>query len=124
MTGSMPGIIRLSTKDTAFRQKDQIVHRNCRRQGIGGMLVREAHARASKAGYTGSVLLGHKDYYPRFGYRRASAYGISFPFDAPDECCMAAELTEDECCMAAELTEGGLDGIHGVVKYPDAFLLE
>ena len=77
------------------------------------MLVREAHARASKAGYTGSVLLGHKDYYPRFGYRRASAYGISFPFDAPDE-----------CCMAAELTVGGLDGIHGVVKYPDAFLLE
>lgn len=83
------------------------------RQGIGGMLVREAHARASKAGYTGSVLLGHKDYYPRFGYRRASAYGISFPFDAPDE-----------CCMAAELTVGRLDGIHGVVKYPDAFLLE
>ena len=83
------------------------------RQGIGGMLVREAHARASKAGYTGSVLLGHKDYYPRFGYRRASAYGISFPFDAPDE-----------CCMAAELTVGGLDGIHSVVKYPDAFLLE
>ena len=80
MTGSMPGIIRLSTKDTSFRQKDQI---------------------------------GHKDYYPRFGYRRASAYGISFPFDAPDE-----------CCMAAELTEGGLDGIHGMVKYPDAFLLE
>ena len=93
MTGSMPGIIRLSTKDTSFREKDQIIHRNCFRPG--------------------SVLLGHKDYYPRFGYRRASAYGISFPFDAPDE-----------CCMAAELIEGGLDGIHGMVKYPDAFLLE
>ena len=98
MTGSMPGIIRLSTKDTSFRQKDQIVHRNCRKIPLLDKKTKS---------YTGTAD------YPRFGYRRASAYGISFPFDAPDE-----------CCMAAELTEGGLDGIHGMVKYPDAFLLE
>ncbi len=79
-------------------------------KGIGSMLVREAHRRAAELGYGAAVLLGHWDYYPRFGYRRASLYGIKFPFDAPDE-----------CCMAVELTDGGLDGIHGTVRYPEAF---
>lgn len=80
-------------------------------KGIGGMLVREGHRRAAELGYGAAVVLGHEGYYPRFGYRRASLYGIRFPFDAPDE-----------CCMAAELTDGGLDGIHGMVQYPDAFI--
>ena len=56
------------------------------------MLVREGHRRAAELGYGAAVVLGHEGYYPRFGYRRASLYGIRFPFDAPDECCMAAEL--------------------------------
>lgn len=63
------------------------------------------------SGDTEHTVLGHEGYYPIFGYRRASLYGIKFPFDAPDE-----------CCMAAELTDGGLDGIHGMVQYPDAFI--
>lgn len=80
------------------------------RQGIGGMLLREAHRRAALLGYKAVLLLGHKDYYPRFGYRRASSYGIRFPFNAPDECCMAIELEPD-----------GLKEIHGLVCYPNAF---
>lgn len=80
------------------------------RRGIGSMLIREAHRRAASLGYGAAVLLGHKDYYPRFSYKQASAFGITFPFEAPDE-----------CCMAAELVKGGLDGIHGTVNYPDAF---
>ena len=80
------------------------------RQGIGGMLLREAHRRAALLGYKAVLLLGHKDYYPRFGYRKASSYGIRFPFNAPDECCMAIELEPD-----------GLKEIHGWVRYPNAF---
>lgn len=80
------------------------------RQGIGGMLLREAHRRAALLGYKAVLLLGHKDYYPRFGYRKASSYGIKFPFNAPDECCMAIELEPD-----------GLKEIHGLVHYPNAF---
>lgn len=79
-------------------------------KGIGGMLIREAHRRAAESGYGAALLLGHKDYYPRFGYRKASLVGIRFPFDAPDE-----------CCMVAELVAGGLDGVQGTVCYPDAF---
>ena len=79
-------------------------------RGIGSMLVCEAHRRAAAMGYRAAVVLGHKDYYPEFGYRRASHCGISFPFDAPDE-----------CCMVAELVPGGLLGMYGAVRYPEAF---
>lgn len=81
------------------------------RAGIGGALLREAHHRAAKLGYKATIVLGHKDYYPRFGYRKASLFGIQFPFPAPDECRMAMELVKD-----------GLKGVHGTVRYPEAFL--
>lgn len=79
-------------------------------RGIGGKLIREAHKKAAALGFGTAVLLGHKDYYPRFGYRRASDYGIRFPFEVPPECCMVAELIPD-----------ALEGISGTVHYPAAF---
>ena len=57
------------------------------RQGIGGMLIREAHKIAASLGYGSAVLLGHKDYYPRFGYQKAINFGIGFPFDVPHDFC-------------------------------------
>lgn len=79
--------------------------------GIGSALIRELHARAARLGYKSAVVLGHEGFYPRFGYRKASDYGIAFPFDAPAE-----------CCMAAELVAGGLRDIRGMVCYPEAFM--
>lgn len=75
------------------------------RNGIGSMLIREAHRKASESGFGATVLLGHKDYYPKFGYKKASLSGIRFPFDTPDE-----------CCMVAELKPGALKDIHGTVR--------
>lgn len=79
-------------------------------QGIGGMLLKEAHRIAAALGYGSAVLLGHKDYYPRFGYRRAAEFGIKFPFDVPEEFCMAMELLPE-----------ALADVHGTVRYPDTF---
>lgn len=81
------------------------------RNGIGGALIREAHNRAIKLGYSSAVLLGHESYYPRFGYRPAHTFGIDFPFDAPKE-----------CCMAIELLPGGLKDVHSTVRYDNAFM--
>jgi putative acetyltransferase len=39
------------------------------RQGIGGALIKVGHALARENGAAFSFLLGHTDYYPRFGYR-------------------------------------------------------
>ena len=80
------------------------------RNSIGSKLIEVAHQRAKKLGYAAIVLLGHKDYYPRFGYKKASLFGVSFPFNAPDD-----------CCMAAELRKNALRGISGVVCYSQAF---
>lgn len=79
-------------------------------RGVGGELIREAHKVAAKLGYGSVILLGHKDYYPRFGYTGLSTFGINLPFDVPQE-----------YCMAIELYSGALDGVSGTVVYPEAF---
>ena len=86
------------------------VHPEFQRKGIGGKLIREAHRIAKDIGYKSAVLLGHKDYYPRFGYKRLDLFNIKMPFEATAE-----------NCMAVELVEGGLDGVNGVVEYDQAF---
>lgn len=79
-------------------------------KGIGGKLILEAHKKAREMNFIGIVLLGHADYYPRFGYKPASNFGISLPFDVPDE-----------NCMAIELYKGAFQNISGMVEYPKAF---
>lgn len=79
-------------------------------KGIGGQLILQAHAKAIELGYKSVVLLGHQDYYPRFGYKKASKFGIKLPFDVPDE-----------NCMAIELVENGLAGVSGTVEYSKEF---
>lgn len=79
-------------------------------RGIGGRLLKEAHKRAAALGYETAVLLEHKDYYPRFGYRKAADYGIKFPFDVPSE-----------YCQVIELIPNALKSTKGIVRYPDIF---
>ena len=67
-----------------------------RNRGIGGSLITRGHEIAEKLGYAASVLIGHKDYYPRFGYEPASDYGITFGIDIPDECCMVKYFRENK----------------------------
>lgn len=44
------------------------------KQGIGAALIEVGHFRANRQGYDFSIVLGHDDYYPRFGYQM-NAYG-------------------------------------------------
>lgn len=73
-------------------------------------LIEEAHKRAAELNYETVLVLGHKDYYPRFGYKKAEDFGITFPFEVPPEFCMVKELTPGAASRAA-----------GQVKYPKAF---
>lgn len=86
------------------------VHPEFQGKGIGGKLIITSHQKAKKLGFSSILLIGHDAYYPRFGYRPAHSFGITFPFDAPPE-----------NCMAAELIPGALDKIGGHVVYPDVF---
>lgn len=78
--------------------------------GIGSMLVRRGLEESARLGYKLVVVLGHAEYYPRFGFVPAGEHGIKLPFEAPAE-----------SFMVKELVPGALDGVAGTVDYPDPF---
>lgn len=75
------------------------------------MLILEALQKAKELGYRSVVVLGHPDYYPKFGFQKASLWGIKAPFEVPDAVFMAIELWEQ-----------ALENVSGVVEYSRAFL--
>ena len=86
------------------------VHPEFQKQGIGGKLIKEGLEACRKLGYGSVIVLGHPEYYPKFGFEPASKWGIKDPFGAPGE-----------AFMALELKEGALEGVSGVVEYPEEF---
>lgn len=78
-------------------------------RGIGSKLVERGLEECRRIGYEAVVVVGHPSFYPRFGFRRGSSFGLSCQFDVPDE-----------VFMAAELTPGSLSG-GGEVHYPPEF---
>lgn len=80
-------------------------------QGIGGELIRVSIEMAKEMGYGSIIVLGHPDYYPRFGFRSTENWQIRAPFDAPAD-----------ALMGLELEEGALEAcLMGVIEYPAAF---
>ncbi|MER7844994.1 N-acetyltransferase [Kitasatospora sp. NPDC096077] len=62
------------------------------RTGAGSAAIRAALAAATDLGERYVVVLGHPDYYPRFGFGRASTHGIGLSIEVPDEALMALAL--------------------------------
>jgi len=81
------------------------------RRGVGGKLVREGLKKALEQGYDSVIVVGHPEYYPRFGFKPASGWKIRLAFDVPDE-----------AFMAIELTKGSLDGREWVVELPQPYM--
>lgn len=79
-------------------------------QGAGSALVKEGLRQCKAAGYQAVVVLGHPDYYPRFGFSPASRFGIRCKYNVPDE-----------AFMAKELVSAAMAGIKGVVNYHPIF---
>ena len=86
------------------------VHPDFQNQGIGSALVRRGLERCRDLGHAVIVVVGHPDYYPRFGFTPARAKGLESPFPVPDE-----------AFLAIELVPGSLHGVKGTVVYPPAF---
>ena len=79
-------------------------------RGIGGKLILAAHQKARDLGYQSIVLLGHPEYYPKFGYQPAKKIDINLPF-----------AVDEGNCFVIELVENGLNEVSGLVKYPQEF---
>jgi putative acetyltransferase len=80
------------------------------RKGIGSQLVIEGLEAAKKLGHRSVIVVGHPEYYPKFGFKRASQWNIKVPFEVPDD-----------AFLAMELAEGELEGKSGTVEYPKEF---
>ncbi|MEU3273527.1 N-acetyltransferase [Saccharomonospora sp. NPDC006951] len=77
--------------------------------GAGSAAIRHALDSARRLSEKYAVVLGHAEYYPRFGFLPASKFGIGLPIEVPDEAFMALALDE-----SAELPEG-------IVRYASPF---
>ena len=77
-------------------------------RGVGSRLVRHGLAELRAREERIAIVLGHKEYYPRFGFASEKARYLSSPFPA-------------EAFMALELSEGALADVRGAVRYPAAF---
>jgi len=75
-------------------------------RSVGGALVRAGLDAVRARGVDAVVVLGHATYYPRFGFERASRFGIRWELPCPDE-----------AFMVLELSPGALHDRAGVVRY-------
>ena len=79
-------------------------------QGIGGALIKRGIKLCRAAGYQALIVLGHPEYYPRFGFQPASRFGISCKYEVPDD-----------AFMVLELEKGVVEKISGVAHYHPEF---
>ena len=80
------------------------------RQGLGTQLAHQGLALCTSAGVGGVVVLGHAEYYPRFGFVPAAQFGLRCEYDVPAD-----------VFMALELSPGALRDVSGLVRYHQAF---
>ncbi len=81
------------------------------KQGIGGELIKAGQKKGVEIGFDSVILLGHPEYYPRFGYKPASGWGIKTHYQLPS----------DDVFMAVELRKNALINVSGMVIFPPEF---
>jgi putative acetyltransferase len=78
------------------------------RKGVGSFLIQRGLEQLQDRDEMIVIVVGHPDYYPRFGFSAARAKLLKSPFPV-------------EAFMTMELCPGALDDIEGAVVYPPAF---
>ena len=81
-----------------------------RRQGIGSLLIKNGIARLADTGYPFIIVLGHPEYYPRFGFEPAKLHGIRSEWEVPEE-----------AFMIVVLNPLAMKGVEGVATYRPEF---
>ncbi|MBE9034349.1 GNAT family N-acetyltransferase [aff. Roholtiella sp. LEGE 12411] len=79
------------------------------RQGIGSKLVQAGLERANVRGEAMVIVLGHPQFYPRFGFKPSVDYEIESPFPVPEDVFMVKPLQNYQ------------EKYKGKVVYPPAF---
>lgn len=79
-------------------------------QGVGAALIRSGMDELKKLGHDVVIVLGHPEYYPRFGFKPSKPFGIQWEVDVPEK-----------DFMMAELNPSAQNGRKGIVHYHPAF---
>ncbi|MDE3722774.1 N-acetyltransferase [Nocardiopsis sp. N85] len=82
-----------------------------RRTGAGSAAIRAVLDAARARGERWVTVLGHPTYYPRFGFGRASRYGIGLGIEVPDEALMVLSLDPDDVPPAGTIRHPAPFGI-------------
>ncbi|MCB5164024.1 bifunctional class I SAM-dependent methyltransferase/N-acetyltransferase [Streptomyces bambusae] len=77
--------------------------------GAGSAVVRAVLDAVRRRGEPLVLVLGHPGYYPRFGFEPAAPYGITLPFEVPEEASMVLVL------------DGSAPVPSGMIAYPAPF---
>lgn len=80
------------------------------RMGIGSRLIEEGIQKMQQMGFPFIVVLGHPNYYPRFGFLPASRFGVKCQWDVPEGVFMIMPLDQQRCESAS-----------GLARYRDEF---
>ena len=105
--------VRIINEDTEFPSialDPMSVAPKYQKKHIGSQLVLAGLDAAKELGYPHVIVLGHENYYPKFGFVPAKTFGLLPSFDVPSTYFMARELTKDS-----------LAKIKGFVVYDDVF---
>ena len=105
--------VSVESRDSAFAAfglAPMAVLPEYQRRGIGARLIREGLEACQRLGHALVFVVGHSEYYPRFGFKPARQFGFNCEFDVPDE-----------VFMVAELTPGAANGRSGMVRYLPQF---
>jgi putative acetyltransferase len=81
------------------------------RQGIGSLLIQAGIDAMRERRCPFVIVLGHPEYYPRFGFVPASQHGLSCQWDGVSE----------EAFMVLVLDGDTMSSVSGVAKYRDEF---
>lgn len=108
----------LFTRAYFFEQKEQpmmhilaplAVKPEYQRQGIGGMLIKAGIKLLQKIGSNLVFVLGHKEYYPKYGFiPRAANSGYYPPYPIPDE--------YSDCWMVQTVSKEGFGAGRGKIR--------
>jgi putative acetyltransferase len=99
----------LSSGDEVLALAPMAVLPGRQREGVGSRLVEESMRLASETDFPLVIVLGHPEYYPRFGFEPGAKHGVECPWTVPPEAWMAYRLPAHR------------PGARGLVTFPPAF---
>ncbi len=86
------------------------VRPDLQRVGVGRELIRVGFQECRRHNYSAVVVVGHPEYYPRFGFLPADTWGLQYVDPVPRD-----------VFMATELERGALTGCAGIVRFRPEF---